>query len=203
MSIPITDKFKPKGTGGYALIDAADVEMPDGTRLSDFKGGVTSVNGQTGDVNITVTNGKDGKDGTNGKDGAPGANGKDGVSPSVTIEAITGGHRITITDASGTKTFDVMDGVDGEDGQDGQNGSDATVTVDSALDPTSTNPVQNKVITALVNSIVNQLLPVVSPADNGKILQVANGAWSAVALENSAVKTYIDDYINEALGGDY
>ena len=41
MSIPITDKFKPKGAGGYALMDAEDVEMPDGTRLSDFKGGAS------------------------------------------------------------------------------------------------------------------------------------------------------------------
>ena len=37
MSIPITDKFKPKGAGGYALIDAEDVEMPDGSRLGDVK----------------------------------------------------------------------------------------------------------------------------------------------------------------------
>lgn len=43
MSIPITDKFKPKGVGGYALIDAEDVEMPDGTRLSEFEGNGTSV----------------------------------------------------------------------------------------------------------------------------------------------------------------
>ena len=35
MSIPITDKFKPKGTGGFALVDAEDVEMPDGTRLHE------------------------------------------------------------------------------------------------------------------------------------------------------------------------
>ena len=36
MSIPITDKFKPKGVGGYALMDAEDIEMPDGKRLSDW-----------------------------------------------------------------------------------------------------------------------------------------------------------------------
>jgi hypothetical protein len=46
-------------------------------------------------------------------------------------------------------------------------------------------------------------LPAVTTADNNKILQVVNGAWVVVALENSAVKTYIDDYINEALGGEY
>ena len=46
-------------------------------------------------------------------------------------------------------------------------------------------------------------LPSVTTADNGKILQVANGAWAVLALEDSAVKTYIDDYISTALGGDY
>lgn len=39
-----------------------------------------------------------------------GAKGEDGVSPSVLTEPITGGHRITIIDAAGEKSFDVMDG---------------------------------------------------------------------------------------------
>lgn len=42
--------------------------------------------------------------------------GKDGVSPTVSVSDITGGHRITITDASGTKTVDVMDGKNGAAG---------------------------------------------------------------------------------------
>lgn len=40
----------------------------------------------------------------------PYKNGKDGVSPSVSVTSIPGGHRVSITDANGTKTFDVMDG---------------------------------------------------------------------------------------------
>lgn len=35
MSIPITDKFKPKGAGGYPLMDAEDVEYKGG-RLPDY-----------------------------------------------------------------------------------------------------------------------------------------------------------------------
>lgn len=50
------------------------------------------------------TPGKDGKDGVDGK------NGTDGFSPIVTVDDIEGGHRITITDSDGIKTFDVMDG---------------------------------------------------------------------------------------------
>ena len=46
-------------------------------------------------------------------------------------------------------------------------------------------------------------LPSVTTADNGKILQVVDGAWAAVAVADSAVATFVDDYINEALGGDY
>ena len=45
--------------------------------------------------------------------GPQGAQGIQGVSPTVQITAITGGHRVAITDAEGTQTADVMDGVDG------------------------------------------------------------------------------------------
>lgn len=44
-------------------------------------------------------------------DGAP------GVSPTVAVTAITGGHRVTVTDADGTRSFDVLDGTDGDDGR--------------------------------------------------------------------------------------
>ncbi len=70
--------------------------------------------------------------------GADGSDGEDGFSPTVTVTAITGGHRVTITDANGAHTFDVMDGEDGQGG--------GSITVDSALSDSSTNPVQNKVI---------------------------------------------------------
>lgn len=57
--------------------------------------------------------------GAKGATGQTGASGQDGVSPVITSSAITGGHQLSITDASGTTTVDVMDGTDGEDGQDG------------------------------------------------------------------------------------
>ena len=59
-----------------------------------------------------------------GEDGKDGANGVDGYSPTVSVTDITGGHRITITDANGTRTFDVMDGEDGQPGADGSPGRD-------------------------------------------------------------------------------
>ena len=39
--------------------------------------------------------------------------GNDGVSPTVSVADISGGHRVTITDATGTKSFDVLNGADG------------------------------------------------------------------------------------------
>lgn len=41
------------------------------------------------------------------------ATGADGFSPTVTVEEIPGGHRVTITDADGPHVFDVMDGSGG------------------------------------------------------------------------------------------
>lgn len=66
-----------------------------------------------------------------------GSSGGGGFSPIVEIEKITGGHRITIIDADGTKSFDVLDGEKGEkgdkgdkgeDGADGKNGNDYVLT---------------------------------------------------------------------------
>jgi len=50
---------------------------------------------------------------------------------------------------------------------------------------------------------IKKLIPVATDADEGKIMQVKDGVWTATDIESSAVKTYIDSYINEALGGDY
>lgn len=57
--------------------------------------------------------GEPGPPGDPGEPGAPGEKGEpgdDGFSPTVEVTEIAGGHRVTITDAEGTKTFDVMDG---------------------------------------------------------------------------------------------
>lgn len=216
MAIQITGTFEP--TGDFPLAKAKDVEMPNGTRLSDFE--------------------------------IP--EGKDGVSPVIVITKIDGGHTITIKDASGTHSFNVMDGKDGKDGEDGQGTS---ITVDSALDANSENPVQNKVITEqldmamelLQTGILPNLLPEVNEADNGKVPVVVNGQWVATdqpgggsitvdselsetsenpvqnkvltAVINEAmmvmeqlmaaiptdahINSLIDAYIGEALGGEY
>ena len=55
-------------------------------------------------------------DSLKGPRGDPGA---DGVSPTVSVAAVTGGHRVAVTDASGTHSFDVTDGAQGPQGADG------------------------------------------------------------------------------------
>lgn len=92
--------------------------------------------GPQGEPGPTGPQGPPGADGQAGATGPAGADGQDGVSPTVTTETISGGTRVTITDASGAHEFDVMNGQNGApgekgdpgepgaDGQDGQNGQD-------------------------------------------------------------------------------
>ena len=46
-------------------------------------------------------------------------------------------------------------------------------------------------------------LPKVTAADNNKIIQVVDGKWTVVNIENSAVSTFIDNLVNQVLGGEY
>jgi hypothetical protein len=52
-----------------------------------------------------------------------GDTGRDGVSPTITVTDITGGHRLTIVDTTGTKTVDILDGQIGPQGEKGDTGS--------------------------------------------------------------------------------
>lgn len=57
-------------------------------------------------------------------DGAPGEPGNDGFSPSVAVSEITGGHRVAVTNKTGSSSFDVMDGQPGGKGDPGSPGQD-------------------------------------------------------------------------------
>lgn len=63
-----------------------------------------------GNFTFGIPRGQQGAPGQDGQPGADGSPGADGVSPTVTVTAIAGGHRVTITDAQGSRYFDVMDG---------------------------------------------------------------------------------------------
>lgn len=115
--------------------DAIKNAVEDYLEENPFEAPVQSVNGKTGKVELTAEevgaiSQNDLQEATNealaqakASGEFDGADGDDGTSPIVSVSFIEVGHRITITDANGTKTVDVMDGSDGKDGQNGQNGN--------------------------------------------------------------------------------
>lgn len=141
------------GVDGYTPIKGVDYfDGKDGREGVDGKDGYTPTKG------IDYFDGRDGRDGVDGKDGIDGytpvkgvdyfdgkdgqngADGKDGVSPTVAVTDISGGHRVTITDKDGAKSFDVMDGKDGQGG-----GGGTIVQADMAQnDPTQADYVKNR-----------------------------------------------------------
>lgn len=92
--------------------------------------GDTGLQGPKGDTGPMGPAGVDGATGPIGPQGAPG---EDGFSPTVEVSEIPGGHRVTITDADGPQSFDVMDGEDGTGGGgEGQNGATFVPSVSEA-----------------------------------------------------------------------
>lgn len=137
------DYFDGQDGVGIASVKQTTVSTEDGGnnvfRVTLTDGNSAAFTVKNGSKGSTGADGQPGKDGTNGKDGytpqkgvdyfdgedgTDGQDGKDGTSPVVSVSAITGGHRITITDVNGAKTVDVIDGSDGQDGTDGQDGAD-------------------------------------------------------------------------------
>lgn len=97
-------------------------EGPQGPAGADGAQGPKGDPGPQGERGPQGPAGKDGAQGPAGADGATGPTGADGFSPTVTTTAIDNGTRVTITDASGEHTFDVLNGAGG-------GGSSETFTV--------------------------------------------------------------------------
>lgn len=109
----------PQGEPGADGADGNDGVSPT-VKVEDAEGTHTvTITDAQGPHSFTVrdgVNGRDGADGEPGAQGEPGADGSDGsdgFSPKVSTESISGGTRVTITDADGGHTFDVMNGLDG------------------------------------------------------------------------------------------
>lgn len=176
MSIPITDKFKPKGAGGYALMDAEDVEMPDGTRLSDFKGGASI----TVDSELSATS-------ENPIQNKAVAQRLSELTDefSETIENVT--ELIPGLDTTLSETGKAADAAAvGAAIEQVRQEAGSSITVDSALSATSENPVQNKVIAGVVNQFVSGFEQI----------------YAAIPTD-AHINDLIDAYLSEALGGDY
>lgn len=81
-------------------------------------GAILTIVDVNGEKKVTIANGVDGRDGENGINGLNGKDGEDGFSPTVSVDIIDGGHRLTIIDSNGVHTFDILDGLNGA-GSDG------------------------------------------------------------------------------------
>lgn len=86
---------------------------PEGPQGPQGNPGAVGPEGPQGPEGPAGPAGADGAAGPAGADGATGPAGADGVSPTVTTATIAGGTRVTITDAIGEHTFDVLNGKDG------------------------------------------------------------------------------------------
>lgn len=129
--IQLKESTGPMGPAGADGKDGTSVTHSwRGTTLTVTSASGTSSADLKGEKGEPGKDGKDGATGLVGPAGADGKDGQDGVSPTVTVETIEGGHRVTITDANGTQSFDVMDGADG---QDGAGGSGSSVELDTTL----------------------------------------------------------------------
>ena len=67
-----------------------------------------------------------------------------------------------------------------------ENNEENNFVIDDTMSPTSTNPVQNKVIYEAINSIKG--LPSYTTSNDGQILRIVNGvpAWSAIPIAEEA-----------------
>ena len=104
-----------------SLVAAINEALTSAGTAAGFGNPVATVDGNTGTPSVEVT--ASGPDtakvftftfkNLKGAKGAKGDPGRAGISPVVSVETISGGHRVTITDAGGSQSFDVLDGASG------------------------------------------------------------------------------------------
>jgi len=112
-------------------------------------------------------------EGPKGDTGATGAQGPAGYSPSASVVKVGDTTTITITDEHGTTTANVNDGT--------------PITVDAALSTSSTNPVQNQVITNKLNTAAFVGSTVVGGTSLIDTSDIATGAITTTKIADGAV----------------
>ena len=125
-----------------------------------------SITDATGTSEFDVMDGEDGAQGPEGPrgetgpEGPQGPAGANGVGASASVTAITGGHRVTIVSASGTVSFDVMDGKDGAAGEGANVELDTTLTQSGkAADAKATGDALNELKEAIDDKLDASALP--------------------------------------------
>ncbi len=103
--------FEWIGTSGAS--ETSSIDVKNGDPGKDGENGQPGKDGENGLPGRDGVDGKDGKNGINGKDGVDGKDGqpgKDGYSPTLRVEDVSGGHKVTVTDIDGSSSFIVKDG---------------------------------------------------------------------------------------------
>ncbi len=177
MAIELIDKIKPKNNGTFAMVDAEDVAMPDGTRLSEYNPG-------NGLPDVT--------DSDNGK-----------------VLGVVGGEWQSVTPNIPNELPNVSTSDNGKVlGVVGGKWQSVTPDIPNEL-PDVTDSDNGNVLAVVGGkwqSVVPEIpdeLPDVSAEDENKILQVVGGKIVLVKVDDSSVKTFVDEYISSALEGDY
>ena len=111
----IPDVVREKLTQAEESGEFVGAQGPKGDKGDTGDTGAQGPKGDKGDTGGTGPQGPKGDKGDTGETGAQGPKGEsgdDGISPSISIMPITGGHRVTITDAGhpSGQSFDVADG---------------------------------------------------------------------------------------------
>lgn len=161
----------PKGnTGSQGLQGPKGDTGPQGLQ------GETGPQGPKGDTGGTGPQGPKGDTGATGPQGPQGPQGPagaNGFSPVASVTKTGNTATITITDQNGTTTAQISDGT--------------SITVDSSLSVTSTNPVQNKVITEAIDDTIATLDNKID-LGNVKTTDIVNSAVTATKIDWSTMK---------------
>lgn len=205
--VPIGGETDDEGGGGSTGGGGTGQDGEDGATFtpSVSEEGIISWTNDKGLPNPDPVNikGPKGDDGDAGPQGSPG---QDGYSPTVQIEDIAGGTRITITDEDGPHIFEVMDGLDGGEAatpEIGANGNWYIGGVDTGKPSRGEQGPQGEQGERGPQGLRGQQglkgdtgdtgpqgpqgpkgdpgegLPEVTAADNGKFAQVVDGKWTA------------------------
>ena len=120
--------------------------------------------------------------------------GEPGTSPTVTVQDITGGHRIVITDATGTSSVDVLNGKQGDPGRPGDTGATPELTIGTveegdAPSATITGTAKNPVL----NFTLKSGAPGKDATVDATLTQSGQAADAKVTGDALATKAVIDD----------
>lgn len=120
--------------------------------------------------------------------------GEPGTSPTVTVQDITGGHRIVITDATGTSSVDVLNGKQGDPGKPGDTGATPELTIGTVKEgdaPSAT--ITGTVKKPILNLTLKSGAPGKDATVDATLTQSGQAADAKVTGDALATKAVIDD----------